>query len=393
METGSSKILKDLDQLWEENQVLGQAKNDDTPLPFVLKIDESKLATGKSPVKTDNLKLKTDNLKIDVPLLLPELPSWVPVTPTRDETYQSASEDEDSKKMYPSLVINAALRWYESNLEQGGILLFDWVRGQFQCFKNMQTYKHQKTFLKLHRKNIKRLLAGLLKLLPLMKAAGIAHNNINLETIMLHSLAQGSQKDDNNLFAFIGSPPWYPLLTSFGCASLTDTWKQAFPLTQRQFHKLIKDYSPVVLDIKASNIIFSYYRDFTNYPRYLAPEKNPVTPKGDLWALGVLLWECLTNTFLWEHPGSKRFHHMVIKNGFKIWFVNHVKIRENDHLPYFVPDDALDLLHRIFKIEAERISVDGALNHAFFRGVKVEPARTSVDMNAFSLEIQTLSLE
>lgn len=383
MESGSSTILKDADQIWEEK------KEDTLPpaLPLVVKMEESKLATGRSPVKTDNIEA-------DDTLLHAELPSWEPISSaTRDETYQSGSEDEGPKKLYPSLVINAALRWYESNLEQGGIMLFDWVRGQFQCFKNLQTYKHQKTFLKLHRKNIKHMFTELFKLLPFMKEAGIAHNNINLETIMLHSLPNGNQKDHENLLAFIGIPPYYVLLTSFGCASLADNWKRASSLTQSQFHKLIKNYGPLVLDINTSNIIFSYYRDFVNYPRYLAPEKKPVVPKGDLWALGVLLWECLTNTFLWQYPTSKKFDAMVNKNGFKGWFRNHVKIRENDHLPHFVTDEAVDLLDRIFRIETERISVDEVLNHAFLRGIKGEPARTSVDMNALSLEIQTLSHE
>jgi len=79
---------------------------------------------------------------------------------------------------------------------------------------------------------------------------------------------------------------------------------------------------------------------------------------------------------------------MMNKNGFKIWFRKYVQNPANDHLPYFVPDEAVDLLDRIFKLERERISVDGALNHVFLRGIEGGPARTSVDLNALSLEIK-----
>jgi len=372
MKSRLSKIQKKRDQLLEVINVSEETKSEDTPPPIVVVMDDCRLATGRGK---SYIKMVNDD---SIPGLAAFLSSI--------ETYQSFSDDE-SQARYPCLVINSALRWYESELEHGGIMLYDWICGQFQCFKSMQTYKHQKTFLRLHQKNCKRLFVGMFKLLPIMKEAGIAHNNINLETIMLYSLPDSSQKDNTNLFSFIDGPPWYPQLTSFGCASLAGSSERAC-LTQWQFHKLIKDHSPVVLDIKTSIIIFRYYRGVSNYQRYLAPDKMPLTPKGDMWTLGVLLWECLTNTYLWQHSKSWKSHDMMKKNGFKIWFSKYVKIPSNDHLPYFVPEEAIDLLDRIFKLEKERISVDEALNHVFFRGVEGVPARTSVDLNALSLEIQ-----
>merc|ERR1719419_1182649 len=181
------------------------------------------------------------------------------------------------------------------------------------------------------------------------------------------------------------------MLTSFGCSSLAnDCKKRVSSLNREQFHKLFKDYCPVLtVDDRAFkkliNTIYSYFGEHSNYARYLAPEKNPVAPKGDLWALGVLLWECLTNTFLWQVPKSKLYQHMVTKRGgFKGWFNNHVQHPGNNHLPYFVQEDALDLLHQIFKTEKKRISVKNVLKHKFFSGTRGKPAKTTVNMKALA---------
>jgi len=80
---------------------------------------------------------------------------------------------------------------------------------------------------------------------------------------------------------------------------------------------------------------------------------------------------------------------MVTKKGeFKGWFINHVQLPGNHHLPYFVQEDALDLLHQIFRAERKRISVKNALKHKFFIGTNGKPAETTVDMKALATEIK-----
>lgn len=383
----SSKILKDIQVIEELKNWEVEIKDGEKLSPLVITVDDERLAnaTGRS--------LESSNSKLNVSRFLtpPGLPPVQAVGPTtRDETYQSDSELDKTNQKYPSLVINAALRWYEIDLEQGGIMLFDWIRGQFQVFQSMQTFKHQRTFLKLHQKNVKRLFAGMFSLLPFMTQAGIAHNNISLETIMLLKAPVSNLPEKDDLYSFIDSPPWFPLLTSFGCSSLVASYNKRAPdLKQEQFHSLFTEYCPTKLSKKVTNIILSYSRDHSNYTRYLAPEMNPVAPNGDIWSLGVLLWECLTNTFLWQKPKTKLYHHMVEKKGgFKMWFINHARNPGNSHLPYFVPEEALDLLNVTFQAEKKRISLNEILKHKFFSGINVKPARTSVDLVSHGLEIQ-----
>jgi len=71
----------------------------------------------------------------------------------------------------------------------------------------MQTFKHQRTFLALHHQNIKQLLSGMFNLLPIMTCAGIAHNNISLETIVLSKAQNGAFASKEDLIEFLDSPP------------------------------------------------------------------------------------------------------------------------------------------------------------------------------------------
>jgi len=380
----------------KEDEVNGnlelEVKNDDDKPPLVFSLGEEFLATGKSTVK-ENSSVEVDQyISGGVGLAKFEVMNLS----SREETYQDDLDDDSNNKnkKCPSLVINAALRWYERELELGGILLFDWLLGQFQVLQSMQTFKHQKTFLVLHHKNIKRLFSGMFNLLQIMTRAGIAHNNISLETIMLLKVQNRSLAKKDDLLALIDSPPWIPLLTSFGCSSLASDYNKRAPrLSREQFHKLFKDYCPVVtVDDRAfkkvTKTIKMYCGEHSNYARYLAPEGNPVAPKGDLWSLGVLLWECLTDTFLWENPKSKLYRHMITKSGgFKGWFNKHVQLPANHYLQYFVPADALDLLHQIFK-EKKRISLKNVLKHKFLSRTKGKPAETTVNLKALASEIK-----
>jgi len=376
----------------KNENLLPETENDDKMQPLVLNLKDENLATGKSPSVQRSFNTgKSRFLSAGLPPIEPQSPA------SRDETYDDPDEETKTKR-YPSLVINAALRWYERDLQKGGIMLFDWIRGQFQVFESMRTLKHQRTFLALHVKNVKRIFVGMLYMLQTMKDAGIAHNNISLETIMLLSAPFTGRTESGDLFSFIDSPPWYLLLTSFGCASLSENCcKRAPSLNRDQFHSLIKDNCPVnITDEVTFRRVTSTVRDFcghhTNYLRYLAPEREAVAPKGDLWTLGVLLWECLTNTFLWQRTNSTQYKKMV-KNfgGFRTWFKRHVKTPGYSHLPFFVSREAVDLLDKIFRSEKKRISCANALKHKFLCGTKGNPAKTSVDIGALGLEIKVLA--
>jgi len=375
----------------ETDNVLPETKDDDKMPPIVLKVKDENIVTGGSPSAQKRSDMSINRF---LSTGLPQIESAGSFS--RDETYDEPDEETKSKK-YPSLVINAALRWYERDLKRGGIMLFDWIRGQFQVFEAMQTFRHQRTFLALHHKNVKRLFIGMLYMLQVMKDAGIAHNNISLETIILQSAPTRGRTERGDLFSFIDSPPWYLLLTSFGCASLAENCNKRTPFpNQDQFHSLIKDNWPVQMtDDRTFRIVTTALRSFcgnhTNYSRYAAPEKEPVAPNGDLWTLGVLLWECLTNTFLWNRPKSSLYRRMVKEGGFRTWFKSHVKNPGNAYLPYFVPTEAIDLLDKIFRSEKKRISCQEALRHKFFSGVKGNSARTSVDIVALGLEIKVLA--
>jgi len=392
--------VKELGVFQEQANLKAEIKNKDLFPPIVMNIEDEQLATGKSSLVSSTSKLNINRFRST-----PGLPPLETVGPaTRDETYNSES-DMESNKTYPSLVMNAALRWYEIDLQQGGLMLNDWIQGQFQVFQSLRTFQHQRVFLRLHQKNVKRLFLGMFNLLSVMTRAGIAHNNISLETIMLLSAPVSSVRnsivrDNDDLFTFIESPSWCPLLTSFGCSSLAESYiKQAPCLKQEQFHSLFKENCPVKFDHddternskKVANIILSYSRDHSNYARYLAPESNPVAPKGDLWSLGVLLWECLTNILLWENPKCKKYQDMVEKKGgFKTWFIKHVQSPGKNNLLYFVPKEAVRLLDLIFKSEGKRISLNDVLKHSFFYDIHEKPARTSVDLMNHGLELQFL---
>jgi len=376
----------------ENNNVWPETKNDDKMPPLVLKLKDENIATGGSPPTQKSSDMSINRFRSAG---LPQIQDAG--SASRDETYDEPDEESKSKK-YPSLVINAALRWYERDLKRGGIMLFDWIRGQFQVFEAMQTFRHQRTFLALHHKNVKRLFSGMLYMLQVMKIAGIAHNNISLETIMLLSAPSRGRTEKGDLFSFIDSPPWYLLLTSFGCASLAENCNKRTPSpNEEQFHSLIKDNWHVqITDDRTFRRVTTALRSFcgnhTNYSRYDAPEKEPVAPNGDLWTLGVLLWECLTNTFLWQRPNSKLYRFMVKDiGGFRTWFKSHVKNPGNAYLPYFVPNEAIDLLDKIFRSENKRISCNEALRHKFFSGVQGNPAKTSVDLVALGLKIRVLA--
>ena len=85
--------------------------------------------------------------------------------------------------------------------------------------------------------------------------------------------------------------------------------------------------------------------------------------KADIWSLGVMLFMMCTGSELYKYPDPGN-------SGFKSAFEGNLKsfeIRKDLPLARFAPRDMLDLLNRIFKPAANRITMDEMLKHPYLR--------------------------
>ena len=98
---------------------------------------------------------------------------------------------------------------------------------------------------------------------------------------------------------------------------------------------------------------------------YMAPEvfNKKYTEKCDMWSLGVILYYLFTKKFPFQGPTKPKLIHSIENCNYNI---NLGPLKK-------ASDELKDLIHQLFKKNInERISVNEALNHSWFKNLKIK---------------------
>jgi serine/threonine protein kinase len=100
---------------------------------------------------------------------------------------------------------------------------------------------------------------------------------------------------------------------------------------------------------------------FCGTPSYMAPEIVRKTeycgPPADIWALGVLLFTCITGYFPYRGATDEELYDKICRADY----------RYSSQISHLISDEAKDLIARLFSLDADlRPSARDILHHPWF---------------------------